>query len=236
MASHGMIDATTQASAAAATAAASAAAAKNTNGTIDQTQFLQLFMAQLKNQDPLSPLDANDLTAQLAQFSSLEQLTGINTRLDTLTTATQDQVTNSLLGLLGRDVTFQGDQVAVQGGVADPVHYTLDQQVTAAQAVIVDANGKTVRTVELGTLATGEHDFTFDGRDADGHAVADGTYHVQITGTVAGSSDPLVVPLQLQGLVDGVDFTSNPPTVTVNGRHVSLDQVRAVRPAASGNA
>ena len=231
-----MIDATTQASAAAATAAASAAAKTNTNGTIDQNQFLQLFIEQLKNQDPLSPMDANDLTAQLAQFSSLEQLTGINTRLDTLTTTSKDQVTNSLLGLLGREVRFQGDQIAVKGGAADPVHYTLDQQVTEAQAVVTDANGKVVRTVDLGTLAKGDHDFTFDGHGTDGGVVGDGTYSVAITAKVSGSQDPLTVPLQMQGVVDGVDFTSDPPTVTVNGQHVSLDQVREVHPAASGNA
>jgi flagellar basal-body rod modification protein FlgD len=236
MASHGMINPTTQASAAAATAAASAATTKNTNGTIDQTQFLQLFMAQLKNQDPLSPLDANDLTAQLAQFSSLEQLTGINTRLDGLTTQTKDQVTNSLIGLLGRDVTFEGNQIGVKGGTADPVHYSLDQQVTDATAVVVDASGKTVRTVDLGALAKGDHDFRFDGKDTNGSTVADGTYRIEITGKVAGSDQPLTVPLQMDGVVDGVDFTSDPPTVTVNGRHVSLEQVRAVHPAANANA
>ena len=66
--------------------------------------YERIFIEQLKNQDPLSPLQPDQLTAQLAQFSSLEQLTGINTRLDTLTGATKQTTSSALLGLLGKQV------------------------------------------------------------------------------------------------------------------------------------
>src|SRR5262245_6854574 len=74
------------------------------NQQISQQQFLTLFIEQLKNQDPLSPLQPDQLTAQLAQFSSLEQLTGINTRLDALAGTAKQTTSSTLLALLGKQV------------------------------------------------------------------------------------------------------------------------------------
>src|SRR5262249_32519643 len=104
------------------------------NQQISQQQFLTLFITQLQNQDPLSPQDPDQLTAQLAQFSSLEQLTGINTRLDTLNGATKQTTSSALLGLLGKEVQATGGQLAIRGGAATPPEYTLDADATQVVA------------------------------------------------------------------------------------------------------
>src|SRR5204863_8644147 len=97
------------------------------NQAVDQKQFLQLFIAQLQHQDPLSPLEPNELTAQLAQFSSLEQLTGINTRLDTLASVSKQANSAAVLALLGREVNFDGSQVPVPKGQASAVDLAPDR-------------------------------------------------------------------------------------------------------------
>src|SRR5207237_10796020 len=81
--------------------------------TVGQQQFLQLFIAQLQHQDPLSPLEPDQLTAQLAQFSQLEQLTGVNDRLDKLAGQSKDTGGAALLNLLGKRVSFDGGTLMV---------------------------------------------------------------------------------------------------------------------------
>jgi flagellar basal-body rod modification protein FlgD len=208
--------------------AASATPAASSSKTISQDDFLKLFVAQLQHQDPLSPLEPNDLTAQLAQFSSLEQLTGINTRLDTLTGVSQQTNDGALIGLLGRRVSFDGSHVTLASGKASAVEFTLDRPATAVTATVRAADGTTVRVVELGAQAAGKQSFTFDGRNAEGVALPDGTYGIEINALAQGDKTPTSVSLLATGTVDGIDLVSDPHVLLVGGVRVPLDQVREV--------
>ncbi|HEV7730580.1 MAG TPA: FlgD immunoglobulin-like domain containing protein [Candidatus Binatia bacterium] len=197
------------------------------NQGIDQKQFLLLFIEQLKNQDPLAPMEPNELTAQLAQFSSLEQLTGVNTRLDGLSA----RVGSSLLNLLDKEVRFEGDKVTLDDGVATSVDYTLDKEVDELTVTIRDANGREVRSVDVGSQAAGAHEFVWDGKGADGKVLADGTYRIEVMAKAAGSDEELAVPVTMLAKVEGVDFTADPPTLRVNGQDVPLEAILEVRPS-----
>jgi flagellar basal-body rod modification protein FlgD len=220
----------------AATAAATAAATQGgttatglpSNESIDKQQFLILFVEQLKNQDPLSPLEPNDLTAQLAQFSSLEQLTSINDKLDSLSNAYSQTTDGAVLGLIGRAVSFDGSQIGVQDGKAPRIQYTLDGAAEGVNAVIRNQSGQIVRVVDLGKQAAGSHTFDFDGRADSGAVLADGTYRVEITAKAANASTGTTVPLVASGVVDGVDLSSSPPTLIVGGRKLTLSDVKLV--------
>ena len=121
-------------------------------------------------------------------------------------------------------------------GDTDPVHFSLSQKATDVVATIRDSSGAVVRTVNLGAQTAGDHDFTFDGKSASGVTLPDGTYRVELAAKVEGSSDPLAVPVQMTGVVDGVDFTTDPPTVSVLGQNISLDKIIQVRPTSAGDA
>jgi len=198
--------------------------AASPNDQLNQQQFLTLFIAQLQNQDPLAPMEPEQLTAQLAQLSSLEQLTGINDRLDSLTAATVGSQATTALGLIGRTVDIETSQVAITGGEASELSYTLG---TAAPVTVtvVDKNGKTVRTMEIAGTA-GTHAIEFDGKDNAGNTLADGTYTIRASATIGGAATPLAVTLR--GRVVGANLAGNPPTIDVNGLDVPLDRVRAV--------
>jgi len=210
-----MIDAVASSAAAALTAPAAASKA------VSQTEFLQLFVAQLQHQDPLSPLEPNELTAQLAQFSSLEQLTAINTRLDALAGTARQTNGTALLGLIGREVRLDGSRVALKGGDAPEASYTL-AQAEAVTVTVRDAGGKVVRTLDLGRQSAGEHIFRFDGKNDAGTALPDGTYALEVT---AGK---VPVALTISATVDGVDLTADPPVLLAGGLRVGLDQVHEV--------
>jgi flagellar basal-body rod modification protein FlgD len=205
----------------------------SSSSAVNQQEFLTLFVAQLQNQDPLSPMEPEQLTAQLAQFSSLEQLTGINSRLDTLTGATTQATTASLLGLIGKDVRFDGATLPVKEGQAPEVTYTLEQPAEAVTATVRAADGSVVRTIELGGQAAGEQIFRFDGRDAAGGVLPDGTYRIEIAAKVKGATEATPVSLLTWGTVEGVDLASDPPALVVGGERVTLDRIQQVRGSAA---
>lgn len=211
------------------TAAAPATAATTpASHTIDQKQFLQLFIAQLQHQDPLSPLQPDQLTAQLAQFASLEQLTGINTRLDTLNGASKDTTSSGLLGLIGKQVTFDGGKLLVKNAQAPAVQYAMTSAADHVTATVRAADGTAVRVVELGAQGAGQHTFQFDGRNNLGTPLADGTYELEINSTSGDAQLPTALSLVTQATVDGVDLGANPPALLINGQQVGLDQVKQV--------
>lgn len=197
-----------------------------TNDSLDKAGFLNLFVAQLQHQDPLSPMEPNELTSQLAQLTSVEQLTGINDRLDKLTTTTKSGYGATLLNMVGKDVRFDASKLNVEDGDASRINYKLASAAGNVVATVKDANGNPVRTVKLGDLGSGNHTFAWDGKNEQGTKVADGNYTVAVTATMGGTTTGIAV--EAEGLVDGVDLSTDPPLLTVNGTRLSLDQVRQV--------
>jgi flagellar basal-body rod modification protein FlgD len=196
--------------------------------TISQSEFLRLFVAQLQHQDPLSPMEPNELASQLAQFSSLEQLTTVNGHLAQLTDASKQTTTAALLGLIGKQVRFDGSQLAVTGGAAPEVRYTLADRAENVAATIRGADGAVVRVVDLGPQAAGARTFQFDGKDGTGRTLPDGTYRIEMAATLPGARVPTPLALVVDARVDGVDLTDDPPALLVGGDRVPLEKVREV--------
>jgi len=217
----------------AATQALQSATSVPKNQQIDKQEFLTLFLAQLKNQDPLSPMEPTELTSQLAQLSSLEQLTGINTRLDTLAGNAKNDQTATVLGLIGRDVRFDGGTVGVTKGIAPEVSFTLDKRADDVTATIVGPSGKVVRKVDLGGQSIGPHTFKFDGHDAQGVIVTDGDYKIQISAKSKDQDAPTDLSLLATARVEGADLTGDSPAIVVGGRRIGLDEIKQVLEASA---
>jgi flagellar basal-body rod modification protein FlgD len=218
----------TNPSATASTASADASGPLPSNQQISEQQFLTLFIAQLQNQDPLSPMDPTEITSQLAQFSSLEQLTQVNSNLGALKDGATDTTRATALGLLGKQVSVDGGTLQVTGGNAPSVRYSLGSSATDVAALVQDSQGTTVRTIDLGAQGAGAHTFQFDGKSSSGAAVPDGIYTLQVVETTANAAQPTAVPVSASGTVTAVDLSANPPTVEVNGQQVTLDKIQLV--------
>jgi len=195
---------------------------------IDKAEFLTLFLAQLQNQDPLSPMEPTELTSQLAQLSSLEQLTAINDRLDILAGNARLDATATILGLIGRDVRFDGGRVGVRDGLAPEVSYTLEKRADEVTVRVVGPTGEVVREIALGAQGVGPHTFQWDGRDAQGAVVPDGEYRIQIAAKSTGDEAPTPLSLLATARVDGADLTTDEPAVVVGGRRLGLDEIEQV--------
>jgi len=205
-----------------------ASTTKTGTQTLGKDDFLKLLVTQLQHQDPLSPLEPDQLTAQLAQFSQLEQLTGVNERLDKLAGQSKDSGGAALLNLLGKRVSFDGSTLVVQGGKTPTVRYTVPESADKVTATVRSSDGTAVRVVDLGAQGTGQHTFAFDGKGALGTVLPDGSYRLEIAASKKGQTTPTSFSLLTEATVDGVDLTADPPALLVGGNTISFDQVRQV--------
>jgi flagellar basal-body rod modification protein FlgD len=210
-------------SSATASAVATANAATTATQSLGKNDFLKLLTAQLQNQDPLQPVDNQQFIAQLAQFSSLEQLQAVGSRLDSLLVAAASQTQLSASSLVGKTVYYNADGVDVAASGAQAAQVSLPSAASVS-ATIQDASGRTVRVLNLGNQAGGTFDLGWDGRDASGNAVAAGHYTVQLTAKAADGSS-VAASLRARGQVGSVAFDGGGAELLIGDSTVKLSDV-----------
>jgi len=187
--------------------------------------FLALLTTQLKNQDPLSPLDSNQFTQQLVQMSGVEaQLTG-NGLLQKVADNTANGVSTAV-GLIGKDVKATSDTADLTGGKAAWT-YNLASDATDLKLEVVDSTGRVVHAEAPSNLKAGDHNFTWDGKDLNGANLPDGTYTLRVTATDASGAS-IATTNYVQGLVTAVEQANGSTLITVNGSKVSWDKVVSI--------
>jgi len=207
--------------------------ATKTADIMGKEDFLTLLVAQLQNQDPLNPDDPTEFTAQLAQFSSLEQLYNLNESMAGLTTAQANSEKLSALSLIGKEVSYNGSSFTFEG---DPVAvgYQIDGVASGVTLSLQNADGKTVKTLEAADteLKSGNHFITWDGTDMDGKTVADGTYKIVLSATAASSGGSVAAAALISSEVTGVDL-SNGMLTTKAGEVLFNNLIRVTESANS---
>ncbi|HZQ15008.1 MAG TPA: flagellar hook capping FlgD N-terminal domain-containing protein [Pseudolabrys sp.] len=205
----------------------SAAAASNANSpeiASNFTEFLQLLTTQLKNQDPLSPLDTNQFTQQLVEFSQVEQQMKTNDSLSALVSLQKAAQSTEALSLVGATVVVNGANARLDTSGAT---WTLNATKPATATItIADSTGQTAYT---GTYAVGSgaQNFTWDGHGNDGRLWPPGTYTLTAT-AVDASGQSTAISTQVQAPVDSVDLTQTPPLLSINGQTYTMDQLQKI--------
>ncbi len=196
---------------------ATAAAAHNIASTRDlladtQERFLTLLVTQLQNQDPLNPMDNEQITSQVAQLSTV---TGINQLNETLLALSgQLDVSQSMqaAALIGKEILVPGADIRVGTGEigTQVTHFGMELLSPAAgvKVNIMDNAGKVVRTIELENYSAGVHSLEWDGRDDTGATVPDGRYTVQVLAFDAHNA-PVAVGALTSGVVSSVASSTN---------------------------
>jgi flagellar basal-body rod modification protein FlgD len=196
--------------------------------SLDQDAFLSILVAQLTHQDPLNPMEDTDMTSQLAQFSSLEQLTNINDGISTLNdTMSQDDILTAV-SFIGKEVKAEGYKVSLNEGNASTIYYGFGETVSSIKMNIYDEEGAIVRTVELGSKEAGTYQYTWDGKDEDGNDLPDGQYGVGILGQDL-DGDYVMVQTEISGTVDGVVTENGTQYLRLeDGRFINMLNVKEV--------
>ena len=148
----------------------------------DQTQnFLTLLIAQIKNQDPMSPMDASTMTAQMSQLNMVSSMGTMNTSMQAMLSQMQSANFMNQAALIGHSPMVAGSSINYSGGEV-MLGANLANPLQGVVATIKDASGNIVGTADLGNLNSGMTNFVFDGVDANGAAMPNGIYRVEISG------------------------------------------------------
>ncbi|MCG2578838.1 flagellar hook assembly protein FlgD [Dechloromonas sp. XY25] len=152
-----------------------------------QSSFLNMLTTQLKNQDPLKPMDNAQMTSQLAQISTLQGIQGLNTTLTQLLSSYNTSQALQASGSIGSQVLTEGNKLLLSKGVAQG-GVSLGSAADKVTLTIKDATGKIVQTEELGKQNAGMVAFAWDGKNAAGAQLADGKYTFEIAASKAGTT------------------------------------------------
>jgi flagellar basal-body rod modification protein FlgD len=187
--------------------------------------FLTLLTTQLKHQDPTAPMDSNQFTQQLVQFSQVEQQIDTNTNLKSLITQGNSQAGTFAASYLGKKVSVTNGQASQSGGQAN-WSYTLGSSAAATQLTVTDANGKVVYTGAGGT-SPGNNTFNWNGQDNNGNTLPNGTYKLAVNATASDGS-AVTTSVASAGTVTQIDMTSGTPQLVIGNMEVALTDIAAI--------
>jgi len=190
---------------------------------LGQETFLRLLTEQMQNQDPLDPMKNEDFVAQLAQFSSLEQLMGLQGVMEGVYMGVMSMNNASMASLVGTEVVAVGDQVRVDDGEPVDLHFSSPTDLEGGTVTIQDEDGKVVRTLEVSPTEAGEFELTWDGTDDDGQPVEDGVYTFSIEATDADGEAE--VETRVVGTVTEMDYSTGTPQPSIEGVVVGIDAI-----------
>ena len=183
--------------------------------TLDRDDFMTLFITQMQHQDPLEPMDSTDMASQLAQFSNMEATMKMSDNLEKLLGYQVSQNNLQLLTLIGKEVQGAGNTMGVVAGAVSTTQYTLADAANSCRIEIYDSAGRMADTVELGYVASGIQDFTWDATTPSGTVVPDGQYTYKVV-AVNALGQKVDVDYRSTGKVTGVNFDGGKAQVTVD--------------------
>lgn len=194
------------------------------NSVMGKDDFLTLLVAQLQHQDPLNPSESTEFTAQLAQFSSLEQLQNIDATLTGFEVyqSTLNNIESS--GFIGKTVTAAGSMFGVNAGEADPVQFELANDADSVYVQIYDNFGNFVTDIQAGALQAGDQQVSWNAENANGDPVEDGIYSFTV---MAMNTDGDIVnsTSYTTGTVTGIDYKTGATNLLINDHEVPISSV-----------
>jgi flagellar basal-body rod modification protein FlgD len=187
--------------------------------------FLTLLTTQLQHQDPLDPMDTNEFTSQLVEFTNVEQALRTNDKLDDLIALQTDTQLNDAVGYIDKKVGADGIILMLQDGEST-ITYDLGANAAEANILIIDEQGNTVRTIEADT-EVGHHEVVWDGLDDDGEPLDDGLYGFLVT-AIDADKKPVPLVQGTIGKVTGVKLVDGAVTLEVGELEIALTDVLSI--------
>ncbi len=198
------------------------------NDKLDKDAFFKLMLTQLKNQDPSNPLKSHEMAAQLASFSSLEQMTNINETLQDLKAGQKPMEQYQVLNLIGKAIA--GDSSKVVRGPTDRYHDFEFELPTDADQMVVKVRGpegNVVRKLEFKNLKQGANQVSWNGTDDKGAKLPQGEYQFMAE-ALSGDGKKLHVTTEFEGVITGVNYTTQGPVLLVGNKTVKMADIKKI--------
>ncbi|WP_456370922.1 flagellar hook assembly protein FlgD [Thermodesulfatator atlanticus] len=187
---------------------------------LDRDDFMVLFIKQLEFQDPLKPLENNEMATQLALFNQVDQLFDLNEKIKQLVDIAQNDNLQTISGLIGKKALVKSSTGRVENGNFLGGKLILEQPINDVALKIYDEKGKLIKTLDMGALSAGEHSIDWDAKDKDGNPVSDGNYRFYVETPTA--EEKSYVTLKTVGRITGALLEDNKYQLLFNG-HEEID-------------
>ena len=210
------------------------AEAKKPNDELTQANFIELLVAQVKNQDPTKPMDPSQFMNQLTQSSMVNGLNELQTSFDSLATKLSSDQSLQAANLVGKSVLLPGGQGFLITGENISGQINLDKQASDVTINIFNTSGEQIKTLPLGGRAAGSLQFKWDGFADDGSVAPPGNYLVTAEALIRGELEGAEVSIETK--VDSISLNQSvngSPAGTVlnliSGQSVSLNEVQKIK-------
>lgn len=204
--------------------------------SLGKDDFLRILVTQLQNQNPLNPVSSDQFAAQLAQFSSLEQLQNMNANLERaleLDIALSQAINNTMATtFIGKSVTAVGNQLSVVEGEPTNIHYELSAASSTTTIEIRNEDDIVVRTVEVHGEKAGRQQFEWDGKDENGTTVPEGRYTFGVSATDSIGNNVAAQSL-IVGNIDSIRYQDGNAVLRLGSIEVTLGAVLEIGASAS---
>lgn len=189
------------------------------------TQFLTLLTTQLKNQNPLSPMDTNQFTQQLVQFAQVEQQLKANDRLDGIASSAKNSEAASLSSYIGKSITTDG--ITSELGSTGATWSLSAPRATSKATITISDSKNNVVGIQTQHLIAGTQSFSWDGRTSSGLKAPAGLYTIKVD-AVDASGQKVTVDTAVSGKVDGIDLAGSAPALLVGKNRVTTSAIKQV--------
>jgi flagellar basal-body rod modification protein FlgD len=199
--------------------------------TLGKDDFLKLLITKLTHQDPLSPMDDEAFVAQLAQFSSLEQLQNVNNSLEESLNwdYLQMQTINNTMatGLIGREVKASYSGVYLDANNRPTISFSSSEYAQKVNVQICDSTGAVIRTLADSEVPPGANRIVWDGLDQNGQRMGEGYYTIKVS-AVNAAGETFTPSTFLQGKVNGITYRDGAAFLQVDGMEIPLSEINSI--------
>jgi len=211
------------------------ASGKKSRNEMGKDDFMKLMSAQLKYQDPISPVKNEQMAAQLAQFSSLEQMMNVNSNLEKMAAAAKPQENVLAASLIGKRIVSGSTNINYDKKTEPEIKFDLPRSASSVSVSIINGKGEVIRDISMESLKEGAQSIKWNGKGENGLEVPVGSYSFRVS-AIDEKKAPIEVKMSSSGVVTGVQFDGGKPMLIVDGQKLSLQSVDKIEdPGLSAN-
>jgi flagellar hook assembly protein FlgD len=195
---------------------------------------MNLLLTQMKSQDPTNPLKSHEMAAQLAQFTSLEKLTNIESGIDKLRTESKPDKNFEALALIGKSVVTDSTKISrMDQKSTHDLKFRLGADAMKATVSIKDSKGNVVRSLVFNNLKKGKNDLTWNGQLEDGTQAPIGDYTIEVDAR-SSNGNKIFAQMKSQGVITGINFTAHGPQVLLGKDAIDMSDIKSISEASAG--
>jgi flagellar basal-body rod modification protein FlgD len=195
---------------------------------MDKNAFMKLMLTQMKNQDPMNPIEAHEMAAQLASFTSVEQLQNLNSTMQEMKKEQSPVVNFEALNFIGKSASGDSSEILRQkDDKAHEIKFNISKEAATANLKIRNSQGETVRILELKDLKAGSNSFTWNGQDERGVETPPDNYQVFIEAKDK-MENKILAETKFDGTITGVNFSAQGPVLIIGNQSIRLADVKKI--------